>query len=196
MSDNSRHDWGMIIDVLNVLEQHGYRQADDQHTGRAVGLIGDLARIYQGTQEAPAGAYVASAPRPLQPSPDRPAPAATASAQAIAGTGMHTILAALDEASDSRRDRTEGCADCADQSCGTCQHRLDAARAYESLAARLMRAMERDAAHEPSPQPADGMPRNRAQPEAAADREAAQCHPRSRPAHRRGHDQLLAGARR
>ena len=38
MSGDRRHNWGLIIDVLNVLEQHGYRQADDQHTGRAVGL--------------------------------------------------------------------------------------------------------------------------------------------------------------
>ena len=174
MSGDRRHNWGMIIDVLEVLEQHGYRQADDQHTGRAVGLIGDLARIYQGTQEAPAGAYVVSAPRPLRPSSDRPAPDATGSAEAIAGAGMHTILAALDEASDHKRDRAECCADCADQSCGTCQHRLDSARAYESLAASLMRAMESAAADKPPPQPADGSPRNRTQPEAAADREAGQ----------------------
>ena len=174
MSNDRRHNWGMIIDVLNVLEQHGYRQADDQHTGRAVGLIGDLARIYEGTQEAPAGAYVASVPQPRQPSSDPPAPDATGSAQAIAGAGMHTILAALDEASDYKRDSAECCADCADQSCGTCQHRLDAASAYESLAARLMRAMESAAADKPPPQPADGAPRNRAQHEAAADREAGQ----------------------
>jgi hypothetical protein len=87
---------------------------------------------------------------------------------------MYTILAALDEASGYKRDRAECCADCADQSCGTCQHRLDAARSYESLAARLMRAMEADVADKPPPQPADGAPRNRSQPEAAADREAAQ----------------------
>ena len=157
-----------------MLEQHGYRQADDQHTGRAVGLIGDLARIYEGTQEAPAGAYVVSAPQPRQPSSDRPAPTATSSAETIAGAGMHTILAALDEASDYKRDRAECCADCADQSCGTCQYRLDAARAYESLAARLMRAMENSVAEKPSPQPTDGAPRNRVHPEAAADREAGQ----------------------
>ena len=160
--------------MLEVLEQHGYRPADDQHTGRAVGLIGDLARIYEGTQEAPAGAYVASVPQPRRSSPDRPAPAAVSSAEAIAGTGMHTILAALDEASDYKRDRAECCADCADQSCGTCQHRLETARAYESLAVRLMRAMESAVAEKSSPQPADGPARSRVQPEAAADREAGQ----------------------
>ena len=174
MSSDRRHNWGLIIDVLNVLEQHGYRQADDQHTGRAVGLIGELARIYEGTQEAPAGANIVPAPRLPQLSPDRPAPTATSSAEAIAGAGMHTILAALDEASDYKRDRAECCADCADQSCGTCQHRLDAVRSYESLAARLMRAMEAAAADKPSPQPADGAPRNRVRSEASADREAGQ----------------------
>jgi len=172
MSGDRRHNWGLIIDVLDVLEQHGYRQADDQHTGRAVGLIGDLAHIYEGTQEAPAGAYLMSAPQPRQPSPAQPAPAATTNAETIAGVGMHTILAALDEASDYKRDRAESCADCADQTCGTCQYRLDSARTYESLAARLMRAMENSAAQKPPPQPADGALRNRAHREAAADREA------------------------
>ena len=84
------------------------------------------------------------------------------------------FLAALDEASDYKRDRAECCADCADQSCGTCQHRLDAASAYESLAARLMRAMESAVAEKQTPQPADGTPRKRVQPEAVADREAGQ----------------------
>ena len=172
MSNDSRHNWGLIIDVLDVLEQHGYRQADDRHTGRAVGLIGDLARIYQGTQDAPAGAYVVPAPQSRQPGPDQPVPAATSSAETIAGSGMHTILAALDEASDDKRDRAECCADCSDQSCGTCQYRLESARAYESLAARLMRAMENSTAQKPSPQPADGALRNRVHPETAADREA------------------------
>ena len=174
MSEDRRHNWGLIIDVLDVLEQHGYRQADDQHTGRAVGLIGDLARIYEGTQEAPVSAHVVPAPRPRQPSSDQPAPTATSTAEMIAGTGMHTILAALDEASDYKRDRAESCADCADQTCGTCQYRLEAARAYEGLAARLMRAMESSAADKRSPQPTEGALRNKAQPEAALEREAGQ----------------------
>jgi ferredoxin len=175
MSSARRHNWGLIIDVLDVLEQHGYHQADDQHTGRAVGLIGDLARIYEGTQEAPAGAYVVSAPQPPQPSSDRPTPTATSNAETIAGAGIQTILAALDEASDYKREGAECCADCAGQSCGTCQYRLDAARTYEGLAARLMRAMEQSVAEKPSPQPTDSGPsRNRAQLMAAADREAGQ----------------------
>ena len=172
MSSDHRHDWGMIIDVLNVLEQHGYRQADDRHTGRAVGRISDLARIYQGTQETPSGAYTVPVPQPGQPGPEPPAPAAASSAEAIAGAGMHTILAALDEACDYKRERAECCADCADQSCSTCQYRLDAAHAYEGLAIRLMRAMETTTAEKPSPQLADGA--RGLHPQAAADREAGQ----------------------
>ena len=75
MSSARRHNWGLIIDVLDVLEQHGYHQADDQHTGRAVGLIGDLARIYEGTQDHPVGPSIDPAPfpqkAPLPPGPGR-----------------------------------------------------------------------------------------------------------------------------
>jgi hypothetical protein len=173
MSGDRRHNWGLIIDVLDVLEQHGYHKADDQHTGRAVGLIGDLARIYEGAQETPAGAYTVPTPQPRQPTPE-PGPTATSSAEAIAGAGMHTILAALDEASDYKRDRAECCADCADQSCGTCQHRIEAADTYDSLAVRLMRAMESSVADRTPPQPADAAPRDRIRPEAVGEREAGQ----------------------
>jgi hypothetical protein len=174
MSSGTRHNWGLVIDVLEVLEQHGYHQADDQHTGRAVGLVGDLARIYEGTQEVPTGAYTVPTPRQRQPGQERRATVANTSVEAIAGAGMHTILAALGDASDYKRDRAEVCADCADQSCGTCQHRLDAARSYESLSVRLMRAMESAVAEKPPAQHADGVPRNRLQATAAADREAGQ----------------------
>jgi hypothetical protein len=170
MSSGTRHNWGLVIDVLDVLEQHGYHQSDDRHTGRAVGIIGDLARIYDGTQEAP-GAYTVSALRSPQPGDELRTPVATTSAEAIAGARMHTILAALGDASGYERDRAECCADCGDQSCGTCQHRLDAARSYEGLSVRLMRAMESATARK-QPQPADAVPGRRA--EAAADREAGQ----------------------
>ena len=43
-------------------------------------------------------------------------------------------LAALDDAAQYKRDRAETCADCADQSCTTCQWRLHAADAYDQLA--------------------------------------------------------------
>jgi hypothetical protein len=173
MSDR-HHTWGLIIDVLDVLEQHGYRQADDQHTGRAVGLIGDLARIYEGTQDAPGGAYLVPAPQPSRDDRERPAPAAARNAEAIASAQMHTVLSALGEAADYKRDRAECCADCVDQSCGTCQYRLDAARAYEGLAVRLVRAMDAAVLEKASPQAANGAIDKGLQPETAPDREAGQ----------------------
>jgi hypothetical protein len=170
--NDDRQSWSMIIDVLDVLEKHGYRRGDDQHTGRAVRLVGDLARIYEGTQETPAGARLV--PEPSQASLDQAGRAAAGNAEAIAGVGMPTILSALDEASDYKRDRAAGCADCADQSCGTCQYRLDAARAYEGLATRLQHAIDGITPDRPSPQPAAGSPGHRIRPEAAPEREAGQ----------------------
>ena len=66
MTSDNRMTWGLILDVLDVLERHGYRQHDHQHTGQAFGVIGDLARIYEGTRDAPYGTY----PHDAQPSPD------------------------------------------------------------------------------------------------------------------------------
>jgi hypothetical protein len=174
MSEDRRQTWGLIIDVLDVLENHGYRRGDDQHTGRAVRLVGDLARIYEGTQEAPAGGRLVQTPESRQVGPDQAPPAGDNRAEAIAAAGMPTILSALDEASDYKRDRAAGCADCADQSCGTCQYRLDAARAYEGLATRLQHAMDAVTPDRPSPQPAAGPSGSRIRPEAMPEREAGQ----------------------
>jgi hypothetical protein len=57
MTSDDRLTWGLIIDVL---ERHGYRKSGDQHTGQAVGVIFDLARVYEGTREASHGTQ----PRP------------------------------------------------------------------------------------------------------------------------------------
>ncbi len=166
--NGDRPSWSMIIDVLDVLEKHGYRRGDDQHTGRAVRLVGDLARIYEGTQEVPVGARLVP-----EPSLEQAGRAAAGNAEAIAGAGMPVILSALDEASDYKRDRSAACSDCADQSCGICQHRLDAALAYESLATRLQHAIDGITPRMPSPQPA-GPSGNRIQHQATLEREAGQ----------------------
>ena len=62
MAADDRMNLDFILQFLDVLERHGYHHHDDQHTGRAVGLLRDLARIYEGTQEAPAGTYLAEVP--------------------------------------------------------------------------------------------------------------------------------------
>lgn len=137
MTGDTRQTWGLITDILDVLEKHGYHRGDNQHTGRAIGLIADLARIYEGTREAPVGAYVARTPASPQAAAEPVNPAAGAGAATIAAAEMKTILAALDEAADHKRARAANCADCADQSCGSCQFRLETALAYDSLTARL-----------------------------------------------------------
>ena len=174
MNDDHRETWGLIIDVLDVLEKHGYRRGDDRHTGRAVGLVGDLARIYEGTQEAPAGAHLVEMPEPRQASPNHARPSAGKNAETIAAAGIFTILSALDEASDYKRDRAAGCPDCVDQSCGTCEHRLDAAQAYDSLATRLQHAIDADTPDKTFRQATAGPPGSRAHSGIAAEREAGQ----------------------
>jgi hypothetical protein len=144
---------GLIYDVADALERHGYFRSDDQHADRAIGLLGDLARIYEGTQEYPAGAYLVTAPSSL---PAHPGPSGQAGQDAVilAGGDVSTVLAALDVAGDHNRDRAEMCADCADQSCPTCQSRLRDARACDHLNARIHQAAEARAASRGQPEPA------------------------------------------
>ena len=70
---DERLTWGFIIEVLDVLERHGYRRSDSEHTGQAIGLIRHVARIYEGTLDAPAGGHVVvpSSP-PTAPQPPGP----------------------------------------------------------------------------------------------------------------------------
>ena len=51
MTGDDRITWGLILDVLDVLERHGYHQYDNQHAGRAIGMIFDLAYVYEGARE-------------------------------------------------------------------------------------------------------------------------------------------------
>ena len=67
-----------------------------------------------------------------------------------------TILAALDEAADYKRDRAAHCADCTGQTCGTCEYRLQMAQAYDDLAARLQAGPQATTHAAPGPQPARG----------------------------------------
>ena len=132
-----------IADVLDALDRHGYLRGDDLHAGRAIGLIGDLARIWEGSQDYPAGAHLVKIPSAL-PGPD---------AVVLIDRDISTVLAALGDAADYKRDRIETCADCADQSCLTCQTRLQGAQAYDQLAAQIHQEAETRAAHRGQPEP-------------------------------------------
>lgn len=46
-----RFTWGLIVDVFDAIEKAGYRKGDDQHTGRAIGMLGDLVDTYEGRDE-------------------------------------------------------------------------------------------------------------------------------------------------
>ena len=81
MTSDHRVTPGLIHDILDALERHGYYRSDDLHADRAIGLIGDLARIYEGTQDHPATAYHVPPPPPAYPGPaattPSPSPAPT-----------------------------------------------------------------------------------------------------------------------
>jgi hypothetical protein len=166
MPDDERLTWGFIHEVLDVIERHGYRRSDNEHTGQAIGLIGDVTRIYEGTLDAPRGGYVVvPSSRPVAPQPPGP-PAAIVSAAEV-----KTLLAALDQAAEYKRDRAETCADCAGQSCTTCQGRPQAADAYDQLAGRMIHAAEASTARNRDP---DHAAPPSAGPQAAPDKEVGQ----------------------
>jgi hypothetical protein len=153
MTSDNRLTWGLIIDVLDVLERHGYHKHDNQHTGQAVGVIHDLARVYEGTGGAPSGTYLDQAPPSPHPEPGRPVRQADPDAVILADGDASTVLAALDVAADYKRDRAEMCADCADQSCPTCQAHLQDARAYDHLAAQILQTAQARPARRDQPEP-------------------------------------------
>jgi hypothetical protein len=149
----------LIHDILGVLDRHGYARADDEHVGRAVLLISDLAYIYEGALDHPFGPYR------NEPSPSRTEPAPGPAAQdgvTVPAGEVKTLVAAQDIAADYKRDRAAACADCTRQSCPTCQSRLQNARSYDRLAAHLIQSAEASAAATAS------------QLEPTADREAGQ----------------------
>jgi len=156
-------DLGLITDVLDVLDRHGYARSDTEHATRAILLISDLAHIYEGSQEHPFGP-AASQPAPqAEPAPPTPA---TRDAVPVPVGEVKTLLCALDIAADYNRDRAELCADCTGQSCPACELRLRQAQAYYRLYAQL--DQQADAS------PAVSHPEPATQPQPAADREAGQ----------------------
>ena len=119
----------LIIDILDVLERHGYTRSDDRAHRPGHRLI----TTSPASTKAPR--TTRSAPDPAAPPlADEPGPPG-ASKQITAAVltrrrGQHR-LAALDIAADYKRDRAATCADCPDQSCPACQSRLQRRPAYD-----------------------------------------------------------------
>ena len=166
---DERLTWGFIIEVLDILERHGYRRSDSDHTGQAIGLIRQVARIYEGTLDAPVGGSVvapSSPPTATQP-PGPPVPDAVL----VSADQVTTLLAALGDAAGYKRDRAETCAGCTGQSCTTCQWRLAAAEGYDQMAGQMIHAAEAAAARQYAP--GHAAPPS-ASPHTAAGKEAGQ----------------------
>ena len=152
MTSDHRVTPGLIHDILDALERHGYYRSDDLHADRAIGLIGDLAGIYEGTQDHPA-----------YPGPSPPRTRIT-----LTRADASTVFAAADIAADDKRYRVEMCPDCPDRSCPDCQTHLRDAEAFDQMADRMLQAAQAAPAASAS-QPG---PDRWSQP--AADREAGQ----------------------
>ena len=134
MTDD-RMNLSLITEMLDTLDRHGYTRGDNEHTARAIVLISDLAHIYEGSLDHPFGPYI----NEVQPQAESAPPEQVGQDTVVLpARELSTIVAALDEASLYKRDRAATCADCADQSCGTCQWRLQAAQTYDSLAVQLV----------------------------------------------------------
>jgi hypothetical protein len=133
----------LFNDVPDVLERHGFARGDDQHAGRAIFLIGDLARIYEGSRDHPCGPSITQAPYlPAPPEPPGPELEPSLSeddpgAATLTHTQVRTVRTALDLAADWKRGRAERCTYCADQSCPRCQLHLRDAHTYHQLAVQL-----------------------------------------------------------
>jgi hypothetical protein len=164
MTSEHRITSDLIADVLDALERHGYVRSDDLHAERAIGLIDDLARIYQGTQDHPATAR----PRAALPSPPACPGPSRHDAVTLTCADASTVFAALDIAADDKRYRVEMCTDCPDQSCPACQTHLRDAQAFDQMADRMLQAAQAaPAASASQPAPDRG-------PQPSADREAGQ----------------------
>ena len=159
MTSDHRITPGLIHDILDALDRHGYARGDDLHAGRAIGLIGDLACIYEGTQDHPASAFMVPPSLPAYPGPSRHVATLTLD-DAI------TVFAALDIAADDKRYRVEMCPGCPDQSCPACQTHLRDAQAFDQMADRMLQAAQAAPAVSASQPGPDRQP--------AADREAGQ----------------------
>lgn len=173
MTSDDRFTPELIIDIFDVLEQHGYHRHDNKHTGQALRAVLDLASVYDGTRDASHGTY----PGHASPGPHaEPGPADPDADDAVILTGaeVRAVAGALDVAADYKRDRAAACADCPDQTCPACQSRLRDAQAYDQMADQMLDTAEAArTANSAQPEPG-GPPVPPRQPEPAADREAGQ----------------------
>ena len=147
MTSDDRPTGNLFLDIVGVLERHGYRRSGGNYQiEQVIRAVSDLTRTYEGTEAAP-------------------------DAVVVSGAEAITVFAALEIAADDKRYRVEMCPDCPDQSCPACQTNLRDARAFDQMADRMLQAARTASdAHHGHAEPSDP-PR---QPSLAADKEAGQ----------------------
>ena len=146
MTSDDRPTGNLFLDIVGVLERHGYRRSGNYHVDQVIRAVSDLTRTYEGTEAAP-------------------------DAVVVSGAEAITVFAALDIAADDKRYRVEMCPDCPDQSCPACQTNLRDAHAFDQMADRMLQAARTaPAAHHGHAEPPDPL----SQPSLAADKEAGQ----------------------
>ena len=131
-----RHTHRLVSEIINVLNRHGHHARDRQHADQAIDMAAQLAQVYDGTLDIPASTGRSAAPQPRSGPRSEPDP----DALVLTGADISTVLAALGLASEYKRDLAESCADCADQSCVSCQDRRQDAHGYERLSERIITA--------------------------------------------------------
>lgn len=139
---DTRFNWAVIMDLLDVLEHAGYKRSDDDvHTGRAIALLWDAARIYAGELDEPdAAPAIRLVVRGLaEAEAER---AARKGAPATFSPAQYEIVArALADAEAFRRERAEAwCEHCDNHPSGACDRHVgdfDQADEYRQLAAEL-----------------------------------------------------------
>jgi hypothetical protein len=146
MTSDDRPTGNLFLDIVGVLERHGYRRSGNYHVDQVIRAVSDLTRTYEGTDAAP-------------------------DAVVVSGAEAITVFAALDTAADDKRYRVEMCTDCPDQSCPTCRTNLRDAHAFDQMADRMLQAARTAPdAHHGHAEPPDPL----SQPSLAADKEAGQ----------------------
>jgi hypothetical protein len=127
MTSDDRLTGNLFLDILGVLERHGYRRSDNYH-----------------------------AEQDAHPQHGRSSTEAAPDAVVVSGAEAITMFAALDIAADDKRYRVGMCPDCPDQSCPTCQTNLRDAHAFDQMADRMLQAARTaPAAHHGHAEPPD-----------------------------------------
>jgi hypothetical protein len=173
MTSDDRMTWGLIGEVLDVLERHGYHQYDNRHTAQAVGAIADLAGVYDGTRDSSYGTYLYQSPSAPYAELGPSGPEAD-DAVILTDAEVSAVTGALNIAAGYTRDRAADCADCAGQTCLTCQSRLRDSQAYNQMAAQMLQTAAASRTASSAQPERDSPPASPRQPHPAADKEAGQ----------------------